>query len=87
MVVDAVAAIPYLYLFSVDIWFENAAELCLPLFCLFCFMNTCTHHGITLRILAYPALSSLGGMAYAAYLFQKKRHNLPETRLEKPLFA
>lgn len=41
-----------------------------PIFCLFCFMNCCTHHGPTFRFLSHPALTSLGPPAYAAYLVQ-----------------
>ena len=46
------------------------ANLCLPLFCLFCFMCSCSHYGLTLRIVGFPAFASLGPLAYGAYLSQ-----------------
>lgn len=44
--------------------------LCLPLFCLFCFLCTCRHQGLVQRVLGFPALAALAPSMYATYLMQ-----------------
>jgi len=47
-----------------------ASQIAVPLFCLLCFQCCCTHQGIVLKILGFPAFASLGPYSYAAYLLQ-----------------
>lgn len=46
------------------------AQLCIPLFCLFCFQCCCTHQGLVMRVLGFPTFASLGPYSYAAYIIQ-----------------
>lgn len=72
--VDLLALALYLYFFEVRLqwsfWDERVASMCFPLFCLFCFLCACKHHGPSLCLLGFPALASLGPSSYATYLVQ-----------------
>ena len=58
-----------------------------PLVCVFLFLMRCKHKGLVLQMLAHPALTSLGPLAYGAYCLQYPVVSTMKARhwsLEKP---
>jgi len=70
MLFDTVLVAVLLYSFRHRWLWSTAAMSCFPLFCLFCFLCTCKHHGLVLRLLSLPVVAALGSSTYATYLMQ-----------------
>ena len=58
------------YVSTATVKHTMTAFLLTPLFCYICFLCVCKHHGLTMRVFAHPAFSSLAPYSYATYLLQ-----------------